>query len=48
MASMKVLEFIGGLVLVLLMAYGKYWQLRSASDRKEEKADIETIFSGKH
>ena len=47
MAGVKVLEFIGGLVLILLMAYGKYWQLRKASDKKEEKADIETLFSGK-
>ena len=30
-----------------LFGYGKYRQLRSYSDQKNEKSDVQTLFSGK-
>ncbi len=35
------------IVAVGLMIYLKYRQARSHSDRKDEKADIQTLFDGK-
>lgn len=48
MAGMvSILEVIGTLLAVIGMVYLKYRRAKWYADKKDQKADVQTLFSGK-
>jgi len=43
---MFVLKIIVGLLIAALFVYSKYRQLRWISDRREQKAQVQTLYGG--
>jgi NhaP-type Na+/H+ or K+/H+ antiporter len=45
--ALHILEALGIALVGVLLIWLKYWQIKSANDSKDHKADVQTIFSGK-
>ena len=45
--AIRIIEGLGAILGICLLIWLKYWQMKSASDNRESKADVQTLFSGK-
>jgi glycerol uptake facilitator-like aquaporin len=43
----RIVEVLGAILGACLLIWLKYWQIKSANDSRKNKADVQTLFSGK-